>query len=172
MGKLADVESVTPNFIGQTDAPANKISDYMAQEKLYRLKKRPIPYQLRLSTQLLQIQAAQKQSAVKFCFNAILIAEVTDKDKDKINIDRSSNSFKFDDSKIIKSNRLVTILVFIGGVQARLSADVIDYEISLLLSKDSLKKANAMVDFKNDNMIFFQKTVESFTLIHVNMLSC
>ena len=172
MGKLADVESVTPNFIGQTDAPANKISDYMAQEKLYRLKKRPIPYQLRLSTQLLQIQAAQKQSAVKFCFNAILIAEVTDKDKDKINIDRSSNSFKFDDSKIIKSNRLVTILVFIGGVQARLSADVIDYEISLLLSKASLKKANAMVDFKNDNMIFFQKTVESFTLIHVNMLSC
>lgn len=172
MGKLADVESVTPNFIGQTDAPANKISDYMAQEKLYCLKKRPIPYQLRLSTQLLQIQAAQKQSAVKFCFNAILIAEVTDKDKDKINIDRSSNSFKFDDSKIIKSNRLVTILVFIGGVQARLSADVIDYEISLLLSKDSLKKANAMVDFKNDNMIFFQKTVESFTLIHVNMLSC
>ena len=109
---------------------------------------------------------------MKFCFNAILIAEVTDKDKDKINIDRSSNSFKFDDSKIIKSNRLVTILVFIGGVQARLSADVIDYEISLLLSKASLKKANAMVDFKNDNMIFFQKTVESFTLIHVNMLSC
>lgn len=44
MGKLADVESVTPNFIGQTDAPANKISDYMAQEKLYCLKKRPIPY--------------------------------------------------------------------------------------------------------------------------------
>ena len=108
---------------------------------------------------------------MKFCFNAILIAEVTDKDKDKINIDRSSNSFKFD-SKIIKSNRLVTIPVFIGGVQARLSADVIDYEISLLLSKDSLKKANAMVDFKNDNMIFFQKTVESFTLIHVTMLSC
>ena len=109
---------------------------------------------------------------MKFCFNTILIAEVTDKDKDKINIDRSSNSFKFDDSKIIKSNRLVTIPVFLGGVQTRLSADVIDYEISLLLSKDSLKKANAMVDFKNDNMIFFQKTVESFTLIHVTMLSC
>ena len=172
MGKLADVESVTPNSIGQTDAPANKISDYMAQEKLCCLEKRPIPYQLRLSTQLLQIQAAQKQFAVKFCFNTILIAEVTDKDKDKINIDRSSNSFKFDDSKIIKSNRIVTIPVFLGGVQTRLSADVIDYEISLLLSKDSLKKANAMVDFKNDNMIFFQKTVESFTLIHVTMLSC
>ena len=47
----------------------------------------------------------------------------------------------------------MTIPVFNGGIQAKLSADVIDYEISLLPSKDSLKKVNAMNDFKNDKMI-------------------
>ena len=44
MGKSVDVESVTQNIIGQTDAPTNTISDYMTQEKLYSLKKRLIPY--------------------------------------------------------------------------------------------------------------------------------
>ena len=44
----------------------------------------------------------------------------------------------------------MTIPVFIGGIQAKLTSDVIDYEIHLLLSKDSMKKANAMINFKND----------------------
>ena len=38
----------------------------------------------------------------------------------------------------------------------KLTADAIDYEIPLLLSEDSMKKINAMTDFKNDKMIMFQ----------------
>ena len=87
------------------------------------------------------------------------IDSLSDCDKDKINIDRSKNSFKFGKSKIIRSNKLVPIPVFIGGILAKLTADIIDYEIPLLLSKDSMKKASAMIDFKNDTMIMLQKTV-------------
>ena len=57
-------------------------------------------------------------------------------DKDKINICKSSNSFKF------------------GKI--KLTPDAIDYEIPLLLSKDSMKKVHATTDFKNYKMIMFQ----------------
>ena len=56
-------------------------------------------------------------------------------DKDKINICKSSNSFKF------------------GKI--KLTPDATDYEIPLLLSKDSMEKVHAMTDFKNDKMIMF-----------------
>ena len=72
-----------------------------------------------------------------------------------MNIDKFDNSFKFCSSIIIRSNRLMTIPVFIGDIQAKLTADVIDYEKPLLLSKDPIKMANAMADFKNDKMIMF-----------------
>ena len=52
----------------------------------------------------------------------------------------------------------MTIPALIGGKQAKLTADFIDYEIPLLLNKDSVKKTNAMIDFKNDIMTVFQKT--------------
>ena len=38
----------------------------------------------------------------------------------------------------------------------KFTADTIDYEITLLLSEGSMKKVNAMTDFKNDKMIMFQ----------------
>ena len=80
---------------------------------------------------------------------------LSNSEKGKKNIDKFNNSFKFCSSIIIRSNRLVTIPVFIGDIQAKLTADVIDYEIPLLLSKDPMKMANAMTDFKNDKMIMF-----------------
>ena len=38
----------------------------------------------------------------------------------------------------------------------KFTADAIDYEITLLLREDSMKKVNAMTDFKNNKMIMFQ----------------
>ena len=80
---------------------------------------------------------------------------LSNSEKGKKNINKFNNSFKFCSSIFIRSNRLVTIQVFIGDIQAKLTADVIDYEIPLLLSKDPMKMANAMTDFKNDKMIMF-----------------
>ena len=39
----------------------------------------------------------------------------------------------------------------------KLTSDVTDYEITLLQSKYSMKKVNSMTDFKNNNMITFQR---------------
>ena len=44
MEQTVDVESLTQNFIAQTNDLTNTTSDYMIHEKLYSLKKRPIPY--------------------------------------------------------------------------------------------------------------------------------
>ena len=61
------------------------------------------------------------------------------------------------------------IPVFIGGIQAKLATDVTDYDISLLLKKDSTKKVNEIADFKNDKMIIFHKIVD---IIHTDLGHC
>ena len=54
----------------------------------------------------------------------------------------------------------MTIPVFIGSIQTKSTSDVIDYETHLLLSKDSMKKANAMINFKNDQKDCLKTTVD------------
>ena len=94
------------------------------------------------------------------CGKSLAPISVSHGDKEKNNIYRSNNSFEFDNSKIIRSDRLVTIPVFIDRIQAKLTIDVIDYEIPLLPSKDSMEMAIAIIGFKNDKMIMFPKTVD------------
>ena len=61
------------------------------------------------------------------------------------------------------------IPVFNGGMQNKLTIDIIDYDISLLLSKDSMRKVNEMINFKNDEIIMFHKTVD---IIHTDSGHC
>ena len=93
------------------------------------------------------------------CGKSLAPISVSHGDKEKNNIYRSNNSFEFDNSKIIRSDRLVTIPVFIF-IQAKLTIDVIDFEIPLLPRKDSMEMASAIIGFKNDKMIMFPKTVD------------
>ena len=79
------------------------------------------------------IQSAQKQSVVRVGSNTIQIAWVS----------------------VIKI-KLIFVNLVIPLNLVKLTADAIDYEIPLLLSEDSMKKVNAMTDFKNDKMIMFQ----------------
>ena len=74
-----------------------------------------------------------KQSVVKVGSNTILTASVS----------------------VIKI-KLIFVNLVIPLNLVKLTADAIDYEIPLLLSEDSMKKINAMTDFKNDKMIMFQ----------------
>ena len=52
---------------------------------------------------------------------------ITNNNKKNIN-----NSFKFGNSKIKRLNRLVTIPVFNGGILAKLTTNVIDYETTFI----------------------------------------
>ena len=63
--------------------------------------------------------------------------------------------------------KLILIPIFIGVIQAKLTADVTDYEIPLLLSITFINKHNKIAKKKdcNDWMIMFQKTVD---MIHID----
>jgi hypothetical protein len=65
----------------------------------------------------------------------------------------SSNSFQFGPSPVYKATKQVNLPVNIGGIHARVRTDVIDGEIPFLLSKSSLKEAEAVLDFVNDVLV-------------------
>ena len=71
----------------------------------------------------------------------------------------SLNSFKFGDNKAIKSSKLVKIPVIIANINATITTDVVEYDIPLLLSKEAMKKANTKIDFQDDKISIFGKTV-------------
>ena len=68
--------------------------------------------------------------------------------------------FKFGDNKMIKSNRCVKIPVKIAEIPVILSTDVIDYDIPLLLSKETMKKANTQIDFCEDKVHIFGRKID------------
>ena len=72
----------------------------------------------------------------------------------------SKNMFKFGDSKMIKSTKMMHILVRLAGVPIMSTTDVIDYDIPLLLSKETMKKANTQIDFKEDKLCIFGKKLD------------
>ena len=53
----------------------------------------------------------------------------------------------------------ITIPVVIAGQNVLLTTEVIENEIPLLLSKDTMKKANTYIDFANDKIIILNKEV-------------
>ena len=54
----------------------------------------------------------------------------------------------------------VVIPAVIGGKKCKISTDVVDLELPLLLSKASLKKANAVINLNDDEAVMFGQTVK------------
>ena len=85
--------------------------------------------------------------------------------KEKPNVTQSDSnaSFKFGNGRSIKSNRKVEIPVIIEDSPVLLlTGDVISFDIPLLLSKESMKRANTVIDFKNDYVELFRKNINLF----------
>ena len=78
--------------------------------------------------------------------------------------EKTSSKFKFGDNKLIKSNRRVKIPAVIANRHVIVTTEVIDYDIPLLLSNQSMKKASTKIDFKLDTLTMYGKSVKlSFT---------
>lgn len=93
-----------------------------------------------------------------------LIDSLSDSDKANVVEEKSSKLFKFGDSKMIPSIKKVKVPIWIGDKKILLNTEVIRYDIPLLLSKASMKKANVKIDFQNDAVSFFGKNTKiSFT---------
>ena len=72
-----------------------------------------------------------------------------------LQVTQSNKSFKFGPGQQYNSLKQVNLPVNINGMQARLLTDVVDCEIPLLLSKQSMKAANSCLDFEHDTVTMF-----------------
>ena len=93
-----------------------------------------------------------------------MIDSLSEPDKQRVIENKSNKVFRFGDSKMITSSKKVKIPIWIGNEKVILNTEVIDYNIPLLLSKESMKKAKVTIDFHNDSVSFFGKEMKiSFT---------
>lgn len=72
---------------------------------------------------------------------------------------KSSQEFRFGDGVNVMSSERVTIPAVIGDTHCNISTEVVDCDIPLLLSKESLKRADTVLDLSNDTAVMFGKPV-------------
>ena len=81
-------------------------------------------------------------------------------DSERVVEEPSSTTFRFGDGKKVTSLKKVTFPALVAGKEVRIAADVVPYEIPLLLSKESLKKCDALLDFSQDTAVLFNSEVK------------
>ncbi|ESO98891.1 hypothetical protein LOTGIDRAFT_158847 [Lottia gigantea] len=71
----------------------------------------------------------------------------------------SDRTFRFGDGVSVRSLKMVKIPIVMGRQRCMLEVEVVDTNIPLLLSRSSLKKADASLDLKNDSATMFGHNV-------------
>ena len=72
----------------------------------------------------------------------------------------SSTRFKFGNGVSVQSSKRVVIPAIIGGKGVKIETGIVECEIPLLLSKDSMKRANTKLDFVSDSVEMFGKKIK------------
>ena len=70
--------------------------------------------------------------------------------------------FRFGAGEPVISNELIVIPIQLGSYKLKLSTCVVDSDVPLLLSRVSLKRAHAQIDFKNDKLLVYDEPVDVF----------
>ena len=68
-------------------------------------------------------------------------------------------TFKFGDGNKLNSLYKVTLPCVIPDIEVSIITDVVDSDIALLLSKDSMKRAGTCLNFENDSITMFKKKI-------------
>ena len=79
--------------------------------------------------------------------------------------EKSRVLFKFRDGRIINSYHTVTFSAKIGNHLCNIKTEVVEYKIPLLLSKESLIKAGAVIDIGKDHVMMFDQKVNIQTTL-------
>ena len=74
--------------------------------------------------------------------------------------ERCATPFRFGDGVEVMSYEKVKIPGCIGRKRVLIEANIVNKDLPLLLSKAALKKAGAMLDFKNDKILFDNQSVD------------
>ena len=72
----------------------------------------------------------------------------------------SNRTFRFGDGANVVSAKNVTFPVTIGTTKCRINSEIVEADIPLLLSKESLKRAGAVLNLEKDEATMFGKTVK------------
>lgn len=80
-------------------------------------------------------------------------------DRRSVYTSNSTYRFRFGDGAVYTSSHTVHIPVHIGTISATLSVQVVECNVPLLISRESLKKAGAHLDFQHDSLVMFGQTV-------------
>ena len=81
----------------------------------------------------------------------------------KVNKKTESCSFRFGNGNSYSSQVLYTIPITLGDIQATIDTHVIECDIPLLMSRESLKRAYAEIDFKSDTIRMFGQVIPTKT---------
>ena len=76
-----------------------------------------------------------------------------------VEIKKSHMPFKFGDGRIINSYQTVTFPAKVGNRLCNIKTEVVECKIPLLLSKESLAKAEAVIDIGKDHVMMFGQKV-------------
>ncbi|KAJ8029370.1 hypothetical protein HOLleu_28748 [Holothuria leucospilota] len=85
------------------------------------------------------------------------ISKLDGAESELINSVDSSQEFKFGDGATYKSTGDCVIPAVIGDTACQTATEIVECDIPLLLSKDSLKRANTVLDLRNDKATMFEK---------------
>ena len=83
----------------------------------------------------------------------------------EVKFEDSDARFKFGSDHVYNSISKVTFPATLGSVDVLITADVVNTNIPLLLSKSTMKKAKTVIDFGNDTVRMFGKKVK---LLHTS----
>ena len=90
------------------------------------------------------------------------LQDLTLDQKSQIVFEQSNAPFRFGDAPVVCSTEKVRIPLEIGHKNCILEAEVVDRNIPLLLSKETLKKAQTKIDMATDQITMLGKSVESY----------
>ena len=88
---------------------------------------------------------------------------LTDSNLRQLSSSKSHNFYRFGDGRRIPAKECVSLPAIIGTKRVIINTDVVDSDIPLLLSRDSMKKANMSLNFENDTISAFGENIPLFT---------
>ena len=88
---------------------------------------------------------------------------LTDSKKKNIVYEKSTSVFKFGDGKRMHSMKCAIIPCVLAGKNIKIRTDIVDCNIPLLLSKESMKKAGMVIDTNTDTVMVFGKKIRLST---------
>ena len=97
--------------------------------------------------------------AGEVCYNCY-ITSLNENDKQKIKHHKPRNTYRFGDGKFFPGLQNVDIPISLGSRNVVLNTHIVASDLSLLLSRKSMKKANMTIDFKNINTVIFNQSIQ------------